>query len=42
MKGRGLNPDDLELFAKIRTRVGACLWKLEQNGLARRFRWSGI
>src|ERR1700733_4317815 len=35
MKGRSLNPDDLELFATIRKRVGACLWKLKQNGLAR-------
>jgi hypothetical protein len=35
MKGRGLNPDDLELSGVIRKRVGACLWKLKQNGLAR-------
>jgi hypothetical protein len=35
MKGRGLNPDDLELFATIRKRVGACLWNLKKNGLAR-------
>ena len=35
MKGRGLNPEDLELTTVIRKRVGACLWKLKQNGLAR-------
>ena len=35
MKGRGLNPDDLELSTVIRKCVGACLWKLKQNGLAR-------
>jgi hypothetical protein len=35
MKGRGLNPDDLELSGVIRKRVGACLWKLKQSGLAR-------
>jgi hypothetical protein len=35
MKGRGLNRDDLELSGVIRKRVGACLWKLKQNGLAR-------
>ena len=35
MKGRRLNRDDLELSGVIRKRVGACLWKLKQNGLAR-------
>lgn len=35
MKGRGLNPDDAELSITIRKRVGACLYKLKQQGVAR-------
>ena len=35
MKGRGVNPDDLELSTIIRKRVGACLWKLKSQGLAK-------
>jgi hypothetical protein len=35
MKGRGLNPDDLELSVVIRKRVGACLYKLKSQGLAK-------
>jgi hypothetical protein len=33
MKARGLNPDDLEMLVIIRKRVGACVWKLKQQGV---------
>ena len=41
MKGRGLNPDDLQVSTIIRERVGACLWKLKARGLARDVKIAG-
>lgn len=41
MKGRGLNPDDLEVSKIMRRRVGACLWKLKSQGLARDAKTAG-
>ena len=35
MKGRGLNPEDKEVANTIRKRVGACMWKLKTQGVAR-------
>jgi hypothetical protein len=35
MKGRGLNPDDLEFVRTIRKRVAACMWRLKKNGAVR-------
>ncbi len=32
MKARGLNPEDQALLVMIRKRVGACMWKLKQQG----------
>ncbi len=32
MKARGLNPEDQALLVTIRKRVGACMWKLKQQG----------
>jgi hypothetical protein len=33
VKARSLNPEDLELLVTIRKRVGACMWKLKQQGV---------
>lgn len=35
MKARGLNPEDQSLLVTIRKRVGACMWKLKQQGAVR-------
>jgi hypothetical protein len=35
MKARGLNPEDGELLVTIRKRVGACMFKLKQQGVVR-------
>jgi hypothetical protein len=35
VKGRGLDPNDARAVSLIRKRVGACLWRMVEKGLAR-------
>ena len=41
VKGRGLDPSDKRAVILIRKRVGACLWKLRDNGLVREVAMTG-